>query len=152
VEGTLPYLSPTIRAMIELQLVTGMRPGELCQLRPMDVNRDSEVWDSRRGNIRPSTVIMTGLFASAPEGRKFCGLIYQDPPRHIVSHHANLRAGIARNGTRPARRLYRTEMYRAVIASAFQSDFHARYSTWPRTDAQSTELVMLRFPPPKTSL
>jgi integrase len=31
--------------MIELQLATGMRPGELCILRPGDVDRSGEVWE-----------------------------------------------------------------------------------------------------------
>jgi hypothetical protein len=31
--------------MIELQLATGCRPGELCILRPGDVDRSGEVWE-----------------------------------------------------------------------------------------------------------
>jgi len=45
VEATLPYLSPIVRAMIELQLATGMRPGELCILRPGDLDRSADVWE-----------------------------------------------------------------------------------------------------------
>ena len=47
VMATLPYLPPTVRAMIELQRATGMRPGELCILRPCDVDRTSDVWEYR---------------------------------------------------------------------------------------------------------
>jgi integrase len=43
VQATLVHLSPTVRAMIELQLATGMRPGELCIMRPCDVDRTSDV-------------------------------------------------------------------------------------------------------------
>lgn len=35
--ATLPHLGRVVRAMVELQLVTGMRPGELVQLRPVDI-------------------------------------------------------------------------------------------------------------------
>jgi hypothetical protein len=45
VQATLPHLSPTVRAMIELQLATCCRPGELCILRPGDVDRSGEVWE-----------------------------------------------------------------------------------------------------------
>lgn len=37
VRETIKHLSPTVAAMIELQRLSGMRPGEVCQLRPMDV-------------------------------------------------------------------------------------------------------------------
>lgn len=45
IQATLPYLSPTIRAMVELQLVTGCRPGELCILRPCDLDLSADVWE-----------------------------------------------------------------------------------------------------------
>jgi len=47
VEATLPKLSPVVRAMIELQRATGMRPGELVILRPRDLDRSSDVWEYR---------------------------------------------------------------------------------------------------------
>ncbi|MBM4005773.1 MAG: hypothetical protein FJ295_21220 [Planctomycetes bacterium] len=34
VEATLPFLSPVVADMIRVQELTGMRPGEVCQLRP----------------------------------------------------------------------------------------------------------------------
>jgi integrase len=39
-----PLVSPIVRAMIDLQLVTGMRPGEVCQMRTCDIGRDFAVW------------------------------------------------------------------------------------------------------------
>ena len=46
VEAVLPHLTPTMRAMVRVQLLTGMRPGELCQLRAADINMTGEngVW------------------------------------------------------------------------------------------------------------
>jgi len=44
VDATLPHLTPTVRAMVELQRHTGMRPGEVCILRTCDVNADGAVW------------------------------------------------------------------------------------------------------------
>jgi integrase len=40
----LDYTTPVVAAMIELQLLTGMRPGELVQLTPADIDRSEEVW------------------------------------------------------------------------------------------------------------
>jgi integrase len=44
VEATLPYLSPVVADMVRLQRLTGARPGEICTLRPIDLDRSSEIW------------------------------------------------------------------------------------------------------------
>jgi len=44
VRAVLPYASPTVAAMIELQLLTGMRSGELVQMRPCDIDMSGPVW------------------------------------------------------------------------------------------------------------
>lgn len=47
VAATLPFLSPTVQAMVELQRATGARPGEICVMRPGDIDRSDEVWEYR---------------------------------------------------------------------------------------------------------
>jgi integrase len=47
VDATLPHLPAVVRSMIELQRATGMRPGEVCVLRPCDVDRSGEIWEFR---------------------------------------------------------------------------------------------------------
>ena len=44
VEQTLPFVSPQIAAMIRLQLLTGMRPGEVILMRPCDLDTATDVW------------------------------------------------------------------------------------------------------------
>jgi integrase len=44
VYATLAHTTPVVAAMIELQLLTGMRPGEMCQIRPCDLDRSDSVW------------------------------------------------------------------------------------------------------------
>ena len=45
VQATLPYLPPTVAAMVQLQLLTGARPGEICAMRPSDVTLGTDgVW------------------------------------------------------------------------------------------------------------
>ena len=48
VNAVLPLLSPAVRAMVRLQLLTGMRPGELVAMRTMDVDTSGPVWVYRR--------------------------------------------------------------------------------------------------------
>ncbi|MFO0889899.1 MAG: site-specific integrase [Isosphaeraceae bacterium] len=47
VEAILPYCVSPVRAMIELQHATGMRPNEVVQVRTCDINRSGEVWTFR---------------------------------------------------------------------------------------------------------
>lgn len=42
--ATLPHLPPPVRAMVEVQFLTGCRPGEICILRPCDIDRSGDVW------------------------------------------------------------------------------------------------------------
>lgn len=48
VNETLKYLSPVVAAMVQLQLLTGARPGELVTLRPCDLTMETDgVWTYR---------------------------------------------------------------------------------------------------------
>ena len=44
VAATLPYLPPIVRDMVQLQTASGCRPGEVCILRPADVDRSTNPW------------------------------------------------------------------------------------------------------------
>ena len=44
VEKTLPFLSPHVPAMVEVQRLTGTRSGELCVMRSGDIDRTADVW------------------------------------------------------------------------------------------------------------
>lgn len=43
-DATRPHLAPIVRAMVDLQLLTGMRSGELVQMRPRDIDMSAPVW------------------------------------------------------------------------------------------------------------
>jgi len=44
VDATLPMMPAIPADMVRLQRLTGMRPAEVCQLRPCDVDRSGDVW------------------------------------------------------------------------------------------------------------
>jgi integrase len=50
VEALLPLVSPQIAAMIRLQRLTGMRPGEVVQMRLCDLDQTGETWIYRPQN------------------------------------------------------------------------------------------------------
>jgi integrase len=44
VKATLPHLPRVVKAMVRFSQLTGCRPGEVCQLRPCDVDQSGDVW------------------------------------------------------------------------------------------------------------
>lgn len=44
VEATLPHLSRVLATMVQVQRLTGARPGEVCLMRPADIDRAGDVW------------------------------------------------------------------------------------------------------------
>lgn len=47
VDATLPLLSRHVRAMVEVQRLTGARPGEVCSMRTCDLVMVGKVWEYR---------------------------------------------------------------------------------------------------------
>jgi integrase len=52
VNATLPFLRPPVAAMVRLQLLTGMRPGEVVIMRAIDIDMTGKVWLYRPGSDR----------------------------------------------------------------------------------------------------
>jgi len=44
VHAVLPFLTPHVRAMVQLQRLTGMRPSDVVKIRPCDIDRSGDVW------------------------------------------------------------------------------------------------------------
>jgi integrase len=44
IDAVRPHVGRHVRAMIDLQVLTGMRPGELCVMRAIDIDRSGPVW------------------------------------------------------------------------------------------------------------
>ena len=44
VKAVRPFVSRQVWAMIQLQLYTAARPGEICQMRPCDIDREGNIW------------------------------------------------------------------------------------------------------------
>ena len=44
INKTLEHLTPIVQSMVRLQRLTGIRPDELCSMRPTDIDRTGNVW------------------------------------------------------------------------------------------------------------
>jgi integrase len=52
VEATVPFLLPPVAAMVRLQLLTGMRPGEVIRMRGIDLDMRGKLWRYTPGSDR----------------------------------------------------------------------------------------------------
>jgi len=68
-ERTLAELSPTVADMANLQLLTGMRPGELCSMRWMDVDTSPPCWVYRPARHKNSHRGKQRVIPVGPKGQ-----------------------------------------------------------------------------------
>lgn len=135
VDATLPHLPEVVADMVRLQLLTGMRPGEVCQVRPCDIDRSGDVWEYRpeshktehHGKRRvvvlgpkAQTILTPYLFRDAEE---YCFR----PARHIAI---------------PKRfKRYRTDSYRRAINRACEK---ADVPAWSPNQLRHTAATAIR--------
>jgi integrase len=75
VEAALPYLPPTVRDMVRLHRLTGMRPQDVCAVRPGDISRRSDEVLRLKNGQRVSAVRVDGILV----------WVYA-PPQHKTAH------------------------------------------------------------------
>lgn len=136
--ATLPHLSATLAAMVRLQLLTAARPGEVCSIRPRDVDRsDPAVWAYRPGSHKAEHHGRDRVIVLGPRAievlRPWLG---RDPgaycfsPAEVVAGREAAREPVAdtslagRAASRPrAGGCYTKDSYRVAIARACDRAF-----------------------------
>jgi len=101
VDATLPHLSDTVAAMVRVQRLTVMRPGEVCRLRPCEVDRSGEVWTfkpshhktAHRGRQRTVFIGPKGQHILLPfllrNAEAFCFVPAETVSKQLKLRHAN---------------------------------------------------------------
>lgn len=130
---TLPLLFPEIRAMVELQLLTGMRPGEVVLLKPEDIDRQGlvaangvRVWVYSPGKHKNRWRGKPRQVALGPQAQALLtpfldrpGDAYCFSPREIVARRwAELNRGRRRPSAREPGLHYTAESYGRNIGRA----------------------------------
>ena len=95
------------RSMVELQMLTGMRPGEVCILRPMDVDRRGKVWLYRPADHKTAHHGHKRVVPIGPRGQEILGPFLARPPEDYC--FAPDEAQAHRNAVRRARRRTRVQ-------------------------------------------
>lgn len=69
VQAVLPFVSPQISAMIRLQLVTGMRAGEVVIMRPGDIEKAGDTWIYRPSDHKTQYLGVEKLVPLGPQAQ-----------------------------------------------------------------------------------
>ena len=152
VEKTMEHLCQVVKDMIRLQLLAGMRPGEVCSVRPCDIDRSEDVWEFRPSSHKTEHHSRERVVFIGPEGQavlspyllrpsdSFCFSPQEAVKQQLEKQHAERvtplkygnRPGFSRTGlkgkraTRPPGDQYVSDSYRKAIHRAcdiaFQPD------------------------------
>jgi integrase len=109
VESTLPYLPRPVVAMIRLQLLTGMRPGEVFVMRGADLGRDGSNWMYRPSSHKTAWRGKAREIVLGPKAREIVeGFARPDPaeflfdPRESVAEHHERRSAARKSRPTPS--------------------------------------------------
>jgi integrase len=169
VTAVLDHLAPPLRAMVELQALTGARSGELCIMRTIDVDTSGAVWIYRpsthktahRGHareirigprsqavLRPYLKPDLQAFVFSPADAEACRRELRRERRRSRPTPSQIRrAAEAASRRRPTRERYTTTSYRRAVARACEFAFGmpAEYRWKPSDSAESRkETALLR--------
>ncbi len=145
VEATLPHLSPVVADMVRLQQLTGMRPGEVCQLRPRDIDRSQAVWSFRPARHKTQHKQKSRTVFIGPRGQEvlqpylnreadeYCFSPRDTMEQHRAAKHAARKtsmscgnkpgSNVVRAPKRTARSAYTSDTYRRAIHRACDHAF-----------------------------
>ena len=163
VDATLPYMPDVVADMVKFQRATGARPGEVCLVRPCDVDRSGDVWVFRPESHKTEhhgkdRQIYIGPRAQAVLARyllrdaeAYCFSPAESFQKQLVKRH-EARVTPLRHGNRPGSRKtkgrtrppaerYTKDSYNRAIARAVQKANKAR-----RKNAQDGENIVLIEP------
>jgi integrase len=68
-----PHMPPQVRAMVDLQLLTAMRPGETCLMRAIDLDMTGRVWIYRPESHKTEHHGHVRQISLGPEPRRLSG-------------------------------------------------------------------------------
>ena len=81
VEAVKRIAGKQVRAIIELQLLTAARPGELCIMRPCDIDRSGRIWVYRPSDHKNSYREMERLIYIGPQAQNILANFLLRPPQ-----------------------------------------------------------------------
>lgn len=80
VEATLPHLPSIVADMVRIQRLTGCRPGEVCLMRPFDIDRKSNPWVYRPASHKTEHHGRARVIYIGPKAQDILRKYLPDPP------------------------------------------------------------------------
>lgn len=135
VNATLPHLPAVVGDMVRLQLLTGMRPGEVRRVRPQDIDRSGEVWEYRPESHKTEHHGRRRTVFIGPEGQRILATYLLRPAdeycfrpkRHIAV-------------PRKQKRYRRDSYHRAIIRACDRAEVHR----WSPNQLRHTAATAIR--------
>ncbi|MFP4224032.1 MAG: tyrosine-type recombinase/integrase [Phycisphaeraceae bacterium] len=119
VADTLPELSPTVSAMVQIQWHTGMRPGEVCVMRTGDLDTSGDVWLYRPTEHKGEHHQQDRVIAIGPQGQAILEpYLRTNLAAYLFSPRAAARQSAATSARRTMARRYTSTSYRRAIHRA----------------------------------
>ena len=163
VDATIPHLPPAVRDMVAVQRLTGMRPSEVCLMRPADIDRSGEVWLYRPAEHKTQHHGHDRIIAIGPKGqqillrylvrdsRDYCFAPYDSEAKRLAARH-ELRVVPIGHGNRPGTnkkrkpkwkpgRRYTTDSYRKAIHRACEK---AKVQQWSPNQLRHAAATTIR--------
>lgn len=92
VEGSLPFLTGQPRDLLRCMLLTGARPGEVCRLRMLEVDRTADVWVYRPGQHKTRHRGKVRAIPIGPRCQELLAPYLERPPEAYVFSPKEARA------------------------------------------------------------
>ena len=93
VNRLVPFCSPTLVAMLGVQMLTGMRSENVCLIRGSDIDRSGNVWRMFRRSTKQPGEITSSASTWGRRRRRFWRRSWIDRPMRICSRRSNPRHG-----------------------------------------------------------
>ena len=106
VDATIKHLPAVVADMVRFQRLTGARPGEVCMLRPCDVDRSGKVWRYRPSSHKTEHHDQGRIVFIGPKAKKFCSPTCFATRKPIASHRPKAGRGGKPRSARTARRRF----------------------------------------------
>jgi len=119
VEATLPHLLAPVAAMVRLQMLTGMRPGEVSGMRPVDIDRTADVWVYRPAQHKNKHRGQKRAIHLGPQAQEILRPFLDRPPETYCFSPREALAGRRGGGRKDLRDRYDSMVYpRAIMRAA----------------------------------
>lgn len=126
VTATLPHLTSVVRAMVQLQLLTGARPGEITKLRPCDVDDvEADIWVYRPSSHKTEHRGKRRAIHVGPEAQKVLApFLQRDPGAFCFSPSESMEESMDRRRTEQTKK--RKQKIRRDISPCYNKDTYNR--------------------------